>query len=237
MSRSEQFYHGTTHNITDGVVRPANDADKNISEYSFGDPGDMSEGDHAFAIRNDEHYAWHAAGAFHKNGRRPRVYEVEPAADMKPGPWNKEHPDFLEHLELDNPAHFDPKDDPQWHAAITQEAEQARRKQHQDEWASQTGFKVKRRIDIMPGHQGTFPTENWNKYKADGPRYGPDANHPNDMQIKEGMDYMKKTVKAREHPALSDQQFGHDWHTDPPPHSELREMAGRPQKRWATLFD
>jgi hypothetical protein len=234
MGRSEHFYHGTTSPIKDGMVRPVNDVEgKHVSEHAMGDPGDMSEGDHAFAIRNHEGYAWHAAKTFHTNGMRPRVYEVEPAADMKPGPWNKEHPDFLEHLELDDPKNFDPKDDPQWHASITAEAEQARRKQHQDEWASPTGFKVKQRIDIQPGYQGTFPEVNWNRFKAGHPAYGPEMNHPTDHEIQYGHRGLTEAHSA----ALNEHQFGHDWHKDPAPHSPLREAAGRPQKRWATLDD
>jgi hypothetical protein len=102
----DQFFHGTTHAIKDKMVRPVNDLDDHhqVSEYSMGDPGDMSEGDHAFAARNDENYAWQAAHIFHPNGLRPRVYEVDPAADMKPGPWNPKHPDFLAHHDL----HDDP---------------------------------------------------------------------------------------------------------------------------------
>lgn len=173
----DQFFHGTTHNIADGMVRPANDADKNVSDYSMGDPGDMSEGDHAFAIRNDENYAWHAAQRFHSNGRRPRVYEVEAPADIKPGPWNKEHPDFLAHHELDDPDYPPSAED-------VAEAH----KQSMDEWASPTGFKVKSRIDVMPGRQGTFPTVNWNRFKSGGHRsqMGYEMNHPTDDQIKHG---------------------------------------------------
>lgn len=105
-NKDATLYHGTTHVIRDGMVRPADAVDKNVSEYSMGDPGDMSEGDHAFATK-DENYAWHAAGTFHKNGRRPRVYETGPAHDMVPGPWNKEHPDFLMHHGLDDPNDYD----------------------------------------------------------------------------------------------------------------------------------
>src|SRR6478735_621393 len=90
-NKDSVLYHGTTSAIKDRVL-PADAVNKNVSPYSMGDPGDMSEGDHAFATK-DEHYAWHAAGTFHKNGRRPRVYEVSPAHDMEPGPWNKDHPD------------------------------------------------------------------------------------------------------------------------------------------------
>lgn len=173
MLNPDQFFHGTTAAVKDGMVRPANAVDKNPSEWSMGDPGDMSEGDHAFAVRGSEYYAWHAAHNFHNNGRRPRVYEVDPAKDMKPGPWNKEHPDFLEHNDLDSASHPDDIQDAMDH--------------HQDEWASKTGFRVRKRIDIMPGRQGTFSEVNWNKYKSVGARFGPDANHPNHEQALYGM--------------------------------------------------
>lgn len=175
----DQFFHGTTHNVKGGVVLPADAADKNVSDFSMGDPGDMSEGDHAFAIRNDENYAWHAANTFHSNGRRPRVYEVDPAPDMKPGPWNKDHPDFLQHHELSDAdyPHYPP------HPDDVAEA----KKNHQDEWASETGFPVRKRIDIMPGRQGTFPSVNWNKHLSERARWGAEANHPDDEQVKYGI--------------------------------------------------
>lgn len=125
----------------------------------------MSEGDHAFAVRGNEEYAWHAANTFHKNGRRPRVYEVEPVADdLKPGPWNMEHPDHSYH------AGYDPTDE-----GVLADV---RENEHLDEWGSKTGFKVTGRIDIMPGRQGTFPSVNWNRFKNTHPAAGPDANHP-----------------------------------------------------------
>lgn len=44
------------------------------------------------------------------------------------------------------------------------------------EWVSRKGFKVTEQIDTKPGHQGTFPSVNWNLHKVRG--YGSDANHP-----------------------------------------------------------
>lgn len=214
----DQFFHGTTHNIQDGMVRPANDANKGVSEYSFGDPGDMSEGDHAFAIRDNESYAWQAAHTFHKNGRRPRVYEVDPAPDMDPGPWNKEHPDYLEHLDE--------------HGIDTLDDEDVENS-HQDEWASKTGFPVRKRIDIMPGRQGTFPSENWNKFKKDSPRVGYDANHPDHNQVAQGMNYQEKEDLRRN--AVSEEPKRRSG-------ASLRAfMEGKPEptptpRREATLF-
>lgn len=194
----DQFFHGTTHNISDGMVRPADHVDKPVSEYSFGDPGDMSQGDHAFVSRNDENYAWHAAATFHSSIRRPRVYETGPAADMKPGPWNKEHPDFLEHHELDDPS--DPEIEPGSirHKYANSLVDQAKAT-HQDEWASKTGFPVKRRIDIMPGRQGTFPQVSWDRFQTSGPRGGFGASHPSDDQVKYGMG-LQQAPQAAEKP-------------------------------------
>lgn len=181
------LFHGTTHNITDGTVRPANDVGKNVSEYSLGDPGDLSKGDHAFTT-HDENYAWQAANIFHKNGRRPRVYETSAVPDMKPGPWNKDHPDFLHHHEVDNPDDYDMSGDDAQHVTRMREVvEDTIATYHQPEFASPTGFPVRKRIDIMPGRQGTFPDVNWNRVKKEGPSYGADANHPSDEQIQYGV--------------------------------------------------
>lgn len=178
--KNATFHHGTIHAIKDGMVRPANDADKNVSEYSMGDPGDLSEGDHAFAIRNREGYAWYAAKNFHPSLRRARVYEVEPAHDMVPGPHNKEHPDFVLHHqdEIGTP------DDYPTHEAYQYQVEDARASHHQDEWASPTGFKVKNRLDIQPGHQGTFPGISWGRY-SEHP-YNQRVNHPSDDDVQYG---------------------------------------------------
>jgi hypothetical protein len=178
----DQFFHGTTHDITDGMVRPADAVNKPVSEYSFGDPGDMSQGDHAFASRNDEQYAWHAAQSFHPGQGRARVYQVAPAKDMVPGPWNKDHPDFLHHVGYGDPKEYPPHENP--------EAHQEALNDHQDEWASKTGWPVTGRIDTKPGRQGTFPQVNWNEFsKSTVVNAHMDANHPNDDQRVEGMHY------------------------------------------------
>lgn len=44
------------------------------------------------------------------------------------------------------------------------------------EWVAPS-FKVKETLDIKPGHQGTFPTVNWNQF---APERRVDANHPGD---------------------------------------------------------
>jgi hypothetical protein len=224
----DQFFHGTAHAIKDGMVRPANDVDKDISEYSFGDPGDMSEGDHAFAT-NDENYAWHAAHNFHSTRQRPRVYEVDPAPDMKPGPWNKDHPDFLHHVEYGDPEEYPPHENKEaYHEAL---------QSHQPEYGSPTGFPVRKRIDIMPGRQGTFPTINWSRY-ATGQRGLGDrsnVNHPTDYEASTSATERTEAYKAKNAPAPK------------PVAKNLREYMSAPldsmepppkkQPKLATLFD
>ena len=39
-------------------------------------------------------------------------------------------------------------------------------------------FKVRKRIDIMPGRQGTFPEVNWSKYSHVDEGMRPEINHP-----------------------------------------------------------
>lgn len=230
-NKDKPLYHGTTANIPD-VVQPANAVDQHVSEYSMGDPGDMSEGDHAFAT-HDEHYAWRAAQTFHRNGRRPRVYEVNPAPDMKPGPWNKDHPDFLYHHELDDPDDYDVvpgSDDEQMHEMTKELAEKARTNLHQPEYGSPTGFPVRKRIDIMPGHQGTFPQVNWNRYKDPvkygGPSYGVDANHPNDEHVEHGLAGKPKEAPAPppQAPSFKEYMSAKEGTYSPPDRSQRHQL-------------
>lgn len=231
-----QYFHGTTHAIKDGLVRPGDDADKHVSEYSMGDPGDLSEGDHAF-VSEHENYAWHAADNFHPSMRRARVYETGPAPDMKPGPWNKAHPDFLVHHEADVDADWL---DQHPRNRAEHEAEVAKlQADHQPEWASQSGFPVKNRIDIKPGRQGTFPDIAWGRFSEQP--YSQDMNHPTDLQVKYGTRAGRENTEvdalARVHEqALNETQFSPNWRQDAAPHSILREEMGRPQKKLATLF-
>lgn len=55
------------------------------------------------------------------------------------------------------------------------------------EWVAPE-FKVRDTIDIMPGHQGTFPSLNWNQFR--GPNkpgeWQEDANHPADPRPERG---------------------------------------------------
>lgn len=233
------YFHGTTSVIKDGVVRSGNDADKNVSEYSMGDPGDLSEGDHAF-VSEHENYAWHAADNFHPSLRRSRVYKTGPAEDMQPGPWNKEHPDYLAHHDIHRQ---DYADDERGQKGYEEDVA-LKHEEHQPEWASKTGFPVHERIDIKPGRQGTFPDIAWGRFSEQP--YSQEMNHPTDAQVQYGMRAGRagsgSRVDAVSHlheQALQEDQFRgvHNWRKDAAPHSVLREEMGRPQKRLSTLFD
>lgn len=184
----QQFFHGTTHAIKDTHVRPGWDVDKDPSEYSMGDPGDMSEGDHAF-VSEDEHHAWRIANTVRQGPGRPRVYSTGDAPDKKPGPWNPQHPNFLEHAELDHP-------DPQY-APTKDQIHEEIMTASLPEWGSKTGFPVRERIDIMPGHQGTFPNINWKRYSEGITNAS--ANHPNDTMVQYGSLGLKRSPHERVH--------------------------------------
>lgn len=186
----DQFFHGTTAAIKDGMVRPVNDVPgKAVSEYSMGDPGDMSEGDHAF-VTTDEHHAWRIANTIHPSLRRSRVYETGGASDMKPGPWNKDHPNFLEHNELDvAESWLEHPANKRAHEAEVAKAEA----DSLPEYGSKTGFPVRKRIDIMPGHQGTFPDIAWGRFS--NTPYSQSINHPNDEMVKYGHTGLERTQR------------------------------------------
>ena len=185
----QQFFHGTTHAIKDGMVRPADDADREVSENSMGDPGDLSEGDHAF-VSEEERHAWVQAVNNHPSLRRARVYETGDAMDKTPGPWNAQHKDWLEHVELDHPEY--PPSGEDIHEAIHEH--------HRPEWASPTGFPVTGRIDTMPGRQGTFPGIAWGRF-SERP-YDQHMNHPTHEQVRYGMnglaDVQDRAMKMNE---------------------------------------
>lgn len=60
-----------------------------------------------------------------------------------------------------------------------------------DEVVSPTGFPIKRRIDTMPGRQGTFPQINWadqidTRVPGHDALWSDNVNHPNDDEIANG---------------------------------------------------
>lgn len=225
----QQFYHGTTYPIKDTHVRPAWDVDKDPSDYSMGDPGDMSEGDHAF-VSEDEGHAWRIANTVRQGPGRPRVYSTGDAPDKKPGPWNPQHPDWLSHVEMDHPdPEYQPTKD-QIHEEIMEGS--------LPEWGSKTGFPVRERIDIMPGHQGTFPNINWKRYS------GVDnaaANHPSDYMVQYGHVNTTKMVKDahKDNEAFNQQKPGLKEPSRRSGRALRAFMMGKPEppEHLATLFD
>lgn len=205
----DQFFHGTTSPIKDGMVRPANDVDKYPSDHSMGDPGDMSEGDHAF-VTEDEWHAWNIARTVRPEKQmRPRVYVTGDAPDKKPGPWNMYHPDFLAHHDVHDENYENVP-----HEIHSEDIDDAIAK-HQPEWGSKIGFPVRERIDIMPGYQGTFPQINWTRFsKVDRTT----ANHPTNVQARFGTNVTAQPTSDPERHGKSEQSV----------HEEaLREHAER----------
>lgn len=157
MSRSEQFFHGTHHDVVGGSVLPGGEVGKNHLHDPYREPHENTEADqqastHAF-VSNHEEQAWDWAyrGAWAQPERlagegRAHVYEVHPPKDLEKGLY------------------------------------------HEDigEYKSRSGFPVKRRIDTMPGFQGTFPNLNWNQFKHVEAEPTDDVNHPLDREIEIG---------------------------------------------------
>lgn len=136
----------------------------------------------AFAT-TDEDIAWDYAKGAEGNWdkRRTRVYEVAPSAKREPGTWNKQHPG---HSGLD--------------------------REDMKEWMAPS-WKVRRRIDIKPGHQGTFPQLNWNQFAShEGPNkvQQGDVNHPTPRQVESGHGLGSWSPPEREehHPEVHGQQ-------------------------------
>ena len=152
----EPLFHGTSGYVKDNdtILPPSVSGQES---FWSGHGGDEPR-HHAFASPNED-IAWHFARQRPREDTRPRVYEVEHAADEHPG-----------------------KD------------------LGKDEVVSQIGFPIKRRIDTMPGRQGTFPQINWwdhthpvgkdiwdpKKYQAWEHVDSAEVNHPSDDEITYG---------------------------------------------------
>lgn len=151
---SAQFtaFHGSSRDFKS--VRPATEHRKGSIWGDTGEVYGQRAEQHAYAT-TDEHVAWRFAGNAAGHGGRARVYTVTADADkVSPGRFNDEHPANKD-LDPDGwgrPEHLAEYLAPRW--------------------------KVTGRIDIMPGHQGTFPEIDWNQYGKQRPFWA-DANHPN----------------------------------------------------------
>lgn len=186
-----QFFHGTTHDIAGGVIRPANKLPDGKGMWgSMGHSGQRSD-EHAFAT-TDESIAWQFGSqsgisarakraqvvkanenqgyeadlgippAYRQDGVQPvpevgrvRVHTVAPNPRMKPGVYNRAHPNFR--------------------------SDQVDLKEFVAPSFRSTGV-----IDTMPGRQGTFPNINWNQFASSKVDYAQDANHPDDESISDG---------------------------------------------------
>jgi hypothetical protein len=142
------------------AVKPADSLGRKAN-YGLRTIGGRRAGTQAFAT-HDENYAWEAARVSSKaHGGRARVYEVAPHPDQKPGLYNAQHPRFKKNA---------PRSDLQEQVAPS--------------------FPVKDRIDIKPGHQGTFPNLNWRQFARANTAVGPegyeDANHPSPEDERHG---------------------------------------------------
>lgn len=158
-----RLFHGTAHPLEGDTLLPG----KHLggSDYDingrYGQPRDKY-----VSATTDESKAWQfAALAANKWGskspeRRARVHEVEPNEQTQIGIEHIDHPDFDRNRKG---SFLNPTQDNKEYVAPS--------------------FKVKETHDIRPGAQGTFPQENWNRYKR-APRNAfentTDANHPYD---------------------------------------------------------
>lgn len=160
--RSVQFYHGTTHDVRPGdYIVPANQSGN--SQWGNHGYGSQKSSEHAFATTKED-IGWSFAESAGRLGRSKAVLGYGPPVDrvrlhtVAPNPQMR--PGVF------NSAH--PSHDP------------AQGDLH--EWVAPK-FRSTGTVDIMPGHQGTFPSLNWNQFSR--PRMDPsqDANHPYDSEI------------------------------------------------------
>lgn len=193
------LYHGTTHDIVGRDVVPSNaGAHTNNVWGDMGHSGQRSN-EHAFATESED-TAWKFADAAGINARydamrsrqdvasakgrgvehlseeapepsRARVHTVSPNPQMQPGVYHHASPSFG-----------------------TKGTDSA---QDLKEWRA-PAFRVTGRIDIKPGHQGTFPELNWNQFRGGHASVGMEANHPTDDAISEGHEPMFNTPRQRE---------------------------------------
>lgn len=153
MGRQELF-HGTVANIKDEVVRPAGRGSAGSKHGSVGYRWGQRSDEHAFATETEGNawkWAQNTAWDYKAPEPRQRVYKVAAGPEAKIGVYHPDHPRWKGNPP---PGEFDSF----------------------PEWVSRKGFNVTEQIDTKPGHQGTFPSVNWNTLKTRG--WSSDANHP-----------------------------------------------------------
>lgn len=150
-----RLFHGSVSDLRGTHLVPGQYGGASAAQDEWKHHG-QSKNDYVSAT-NDESKAWHFAdlASAQRLGRtgRTRVYEVEPNEQTKIGIENLDHP-------------------------VLQQAFREKwwkKPQPAGEHVAPS-FRVIAQHDIKPGHQGTFPTINWNQFKAKG-KVG-DANHP-----------------------------------------------------------
>lgn len=154
----KQFFHGSSAAIPVGgtLVPGAQIGKRNYP--SLRTVGNRVSNSKVFTT-TDENTAWDFAdsGAKSNNpGIRQRVYVARPSEDARPGLNHNEHP--------------------RWNGYTGG-------RENLKEYVSSTA-EVADRIDIKPGHQGTFPL-NWHQFTPKN-RWHTDVNHPTDEAVHYG---------------------------------------------------
>jgi hypothetical protein len=165
--RTESFFHGTASNISD-AVRPGVQVGRSIWGRTGASQGQASE-EHAFAT-SDEDEAWEFAKVAHQiQHSKHEVLGDGPAPERARVYTVAPHPEMRPGVH--HPIH--PKHDESFgelHEYVAPE------------------FKVTGRLDIAPGHQGTFPTINWRQFAHHD--LSGDPNHPTPEEVAGGMRFL-----------------------------------------------
>lgn len=135
-----QLFHGTSHDLEGDRFLPGVRMGASGGKDTHGALGQHNS--EVISASQKEDRAWEM-GAISGSKDRTRVYEVEHNPEERLGVEHRGHPDF--HYMTDNGSWRNHQDNAEVVAPY---------------------FKVKRQIDIMPGRQGTFPEENWGKYRT-----------------------------------------------------------------------
>lgn len=181
------LFHGTIHPLEGDTLRPG-------QRFGATTPGQDPWASHGqsrkdyVSATDDEGTAWNFAAMAHGQrvhgsgeDTRLRVHEVEPNEQTRIGVENAEHPVLQRAFDED------------WYTKPKPAGEHVAPE-----------FKVKRTLDIKPGHQGTFPGEDWNRYRTGGHE---DANHPSGEHG--GPDrFMDRVKPLRPAPPLRQRKLG-----------------------------
>ena len=152
----QPLFHGTIHEIKDNRVLPSAFAGKEVNFEGLSDPYQAyatESEDIAWQMADTAQSKWINNTGWDDTAPRSHVAKVRPVDGEEPQ-MGYYH---------------------SWHPEYSGEDLQ--------EWTSSTGFDVTDRVDIKPGHQGTFPL-NWNQFDLSrGRTYGDPNNHPDDYAV------------------------------------------------------